>query len=95
MKSWNDQIKRRKELETVHENELDTDRQDNFSSGVLPADHGQEILVKPAEFPQIWEGCFDGLDMAKQCIDWTSQNVCPINLTLYSAGLKAREIEKT
>lgn len=45
---------RQKELQTVDENELDTDQRENFNIGAQYANHRQEIVDKLTETQQVW-----------------------------------------
>lgn len=74
-----------KEIETIDDHELDTDRRENFSIGVQYTERSQEILGVLIKIQEMSDGLLSRIDMAQHCI----------NSAPYRAGPKVREIGTT
>lgn len=93
-KSQDDQIDRHQEVETVDDNELNTDWWDNHNICVQYVNQLQEIFDTLAKFQQIWKRLLDRFNMAKNCMDLASHDLRLVNSVRYCSGPKAREFEK-
>lgn len=67
-----DHIYRRKEVETIDDNKLDTNWWDNFNICVPYARILQKIWDTPADFQRMWDGLLGPIDTAEHHIELTT-----------------------
>lgn len=88
-------MNRHKRVDTVDDNWLKTDWQENINIGAQEAENRHKDLEKLAEFQQMWNGRLGRIDMALQRIKPNKLDVRAITFGPCRAGPKAGELENT
>lgn len=83
------------EVETVDDEELDEDWRDNIDVCAQHDRNIQEVMETAEKLQEIWDGRLGCVDMARHCLNMTTQDLRYIKYALYPAGPNADEFEKT
>lgn len=92
--SQDDQMDRKKEVETVDDNKLDTDGQGKVNIKEKYTDHRQDISGHACRTSRDGWRTFGRIDITKHCIELTKTDGRPINSAHHRSGPKPHEFKK-